>query len=47
MEAFEGAGEGGDVGKVTHFGEFSDAVPVRGEEFSGEFHASFEDKFVE
>lgn len=47
MEAFEGAGESGDVGKVTHFGEFSDAVPVGGEEFSGKFHACFKDESVE
>ena len=47
MEAFEGAGESGDVGKVTHFGEFADAVTVGREEFGGKFHACFKDEFVE
>ena len=47
METLKGAGEGGDVRKATHFGEFADAVAVRGEKFGGKFHACFEDKLVE
>ena len=47
MEAFEGAREGGNVRKVTHFGEFADAVTVGREEFGCKFHAGFKDKFIE
>ena len=28
METLKGTGEGGDVRKVTHLGEFADAVAV-------------------